>query len=226
MDQLWYRIGHSREDRVFGARQGPLSFANASLRSSAPVQPQGLPMKCRSRSIMHPLTRLLLFASALAPMPLRAAEPDQSVIVSRVTIRQYGLTDFKRGRQVPAPGATSGWQYATTLSQKPEYRTTTKVPARMNVCFGITYQVDAFPSNTYLQMDHIIIHPPMRNPETGVVSGIERYRSGAILAGAALGCTFRFDHPWEIVPGTWTFQISYQGKVYAEKSFEVGDWPE
>jgi hypothetical protein len=39
--------------------------------------------------------------------------------------------------------------------------------------------------------------------------------------GETLYLGYGFENEWEIVPGTWTFAVSYQGKELAKQSFTV-----
>jgi hypothetical protein len=39
--------------------------------------------------------------------------------------------------------------------------------------------------------------------------------------GAQLHRDYTFEHDWELLPGVWTFQIWYQGRLLAEEKFTV-----
>jgi hypothetical protein len=65
-----------------------------------------------------------------------------------------------------------------------------------------------------------VLHPPTRNPATGVTADRDEWDAAANL-GITRFTGWRFDEPWEIVPGTWTIEILQQGRVMARKEFVI-----
>ena len=65
-----------------------------------------------------------------------------------------------------------------------------------------------------------VLHPPSRNPATGQTTDRDEWDAPANL-GIIRFTGWRFDEPWEIVPGTWTIEILQQGSVMARKEFIV-----
>ncbi|HEX3068832.1 MAG TPA: DUF3859 domain-containing protein [Thermoanaerobaculia bacterium] len=65
-----------------------------------------------------------------------------------------------------------------------------------------------------------VIHPPARNPATGQTTDRDEWDAPANL-GITRFTGWRFDEPWEIVPGKWTIEILQQGTVMARKEFIV-----
>jgi hypothetical protein len=65
-----------------------------------------------------------------------------------------------------------------------------------------------------------ILHPPIRKPATGQTADRDEWDAPANL-GIIRFTGWRFDEPWEIVPGTWTIEILQQGKVMARKEFII-----
>lgn len=64
----------------------------------------------------------------------------------------------------------------------------------------------------------VVKHPPMTKPD-GTVQTSASGRKTLLSEGLYMG--WRFDAPYEMVPGTWTIQIHHNGKVAAEKKFTV-----
>jgi hypothetical protein len=65
-----------------------------------------------------------------------------------------------------------------------------------------------------------VLHPPARNPATGQTTDRDEWDAPANL-GIIRFTGWRFDEPWEIVPGTWTIEILQRGTVMARKEFIV-----
>ena len=60
---------------------------------------------------------------------------------------------------------------------------------------------------------------------TEVAESIEALLRSAYQRTKTIGETvylgYGFEHAWEIVPGTWTYQIWHDGRKLAERSFTV-----
>ena len=95
---------------------------------------------------------------------------------------------------------------------------TSRVEARMCVRFGVWFQAVGAGTDGMLPITSRLTHPVLVRPDGR--AGTEETDEG-ILTGTPSLSGFRFDHPWEAVPGTWTFSVLSGGKVLAEQSFEV-----
>ena len=89
----------------------------------------------------------------------------------------------------------------------------------MNILFGSSLLTDFFNSRTLLQVT-ALLHPKLINPETGQASDRSDFPSLWPI-GEVTPTGFTFEHPWELVPGTWTVRVIWDWKVVAEKTFNV-----
>ena len=97
-------------------------------------------------------------------------------------------------------------------------RRTTQVEARLCVRFGAWFQAVGAGPDDMLPIVSRLTHPVLVRPDGQ--SGTEETDEG-VLTGTPSLSGFRFDHPWEAVPGTWTFAVLSGGKVLAEQTFQV-----
>jgi hypothetical protein len=65
-----------------------------------------------------------------------------------------------------------------------------------------------------------VTHPPTTNPRTGNATTVDEW-ARPINAGIGRYSGWRFDETWEMVPGVWTMQVVYEGRVLVEQSFQV-----
>jgi hypothetical protein len=99
---------------------------------------------------------------------------------------------------------------------------TTTVPARIGTRFGFRYRVVGSPDGASVKMT-VIIHFPgagLHNPKTGQLISSD-VTSWTRNIGAVTYSGYGFDEEWELVPGTWTYEILYEGRKIAEQSFTV-----
>jgi hypothetical protein len=104
-----------------------------------------------------------------------------------------------------------------TLIQK-----TTTVPATLGTRFGIRFRVIGQPNGAIANFKLLIRFPApgMKNPTTGET--LMRWESigSKKLGGESYG-GYGFDSDWELVTGTWTFEIWQEDHKLAEQSFMV-----
>jgi hypothetical protein len=62
--------------------------------------------------------------------------------------------------------------------------------------------------------------PGLNNPANPPARERDEY-DRAVHVGEELYTGYRFDHDWEVVPGTWTFQLWYEGRMAAEQKFTI-----
>ena len=99
---------------------------------------------------------------------------------------------------------------------------TTVVPARRGVGFGIEYRVRGAPKDVKVPLRMVTIFPSggLHNPKTGKTVLRNEYVEEKPV-GALLLKGYTLDDDWEVVPGTWTFQIWFGDQLLAEKVFTV-----
>jgi hypothetical protein len=94
------------------------------------------------------------------------------------------------------------------------------IAATRDVEFGLHILVSGAPHLEIVPLVTRVTHPPITNPETKITREIDFWDSPMNI-GVARFAGWRFDQPWELVPGTWTIEILKDGKVLASHSFNV-----
>jgi hypothetical protein len=144
----------------------------------------------------------------------------QAPRVDRVDIFEYGLYTAEVNSEVTAPDTAAGKMIL--LNNIQHTVTTRTVPAQLGVHFGFRYTVVGAPPEATVRLHMVTIFPapglsapdnPQRQPRS------EYDLARAI--GAQLYRDYTFEHDWELLPGVWTFQIWYEGRMLAEEKFTV-----
>ncbi|CAN5722864.1 hypothetical protein BH10PSE6_BH10PSE6_21330 [soil metagenome] len=103
--------------------------------------------------------------------------------------------------------------------------TTTTVPMRPGVLFGMRYRVDGASAGDPVDLTLAVQFPTALQP-SGAARPVTRHERNAILAVGTTSYTgYSFDQDWEFVPGTWTLEVLQRGRKLAEQSFTVVDAP-
>lgn len=141
---------------------------------------------------------------------------------TRVEIFDPGIYQLEVVGTEAAPNTAMGLQSIVRNEKLVEH--TICIPARHGTKFGFRYRVLGDPSDGLITLRMVVRYPAggVRNPSTNKV-----HDSGEILqpgnaAGMSLYSGYSFDEDWEIVPGTWVFEIWYNEKLLASQKFEVG----
>ena len=96
---------------------------------------------------------------------------------------------------------------------------TNSIPAKKGVQFGARYIFSFFSSKNEAESITVkTIFPMMKNGEK--VFYISEYLK-EIYSGKVVLIGYTLEEESELVPGTWTFQILYNGKSIDEKKFTV-----
>jgi hypothetical protein len=139
--------------------------------------------------------------------------------IQRIEVTEVGIYRAETTRLDAAPGTPTG--AVRRLSNIKLAQATTTIPARLGVRFGFRYKiVGRTGANVSLKMVTLIPQPGVRNPSTGNTTVRSEY-----LADKTVGDTFYrdygLDNPWEIVTGTWTFEIWDGNRELVSQSFNV-----
>ena len=147
-----------------------------------------------------------------AAMPVALAACAAPLSPENVVVTNFGEYTATERDTSAAPGTASG-----TLHEllKPVFaQSSDKICAKPGARFGVGYRLNER-RTAIVQIS--IDHPPMHLPD-GRTTTHEQYDYAASIENVA---GFRFDHDYELVPGTWTFAISDHDRVLARKSFNV-----
>jgi len=99
--------------------------------------------------------------------------------------------------------------------------TTRTVPARVGLHFGLRYRVTGPVTGARVMLGKRVVYPrtmtrpPPERPISMVSSELD------FPVGQASYTDYAFEHPWELVPGTWTFQFFESGRKLLEFDFTV-----
>lgn len=159
---------------------------------------------------------LILAPLASATSAALAAEPR----VERIDIVDAGTYSITPGEETADPNTPTG--KITAVDKVENIDPSTTVKGAIGTEFGFRYRVVGEPADAEVTLDMVYTYPPpgLADPEeTAPIPETRFARQKKIGETVYLG--YGFENPWEIVPGTWTFTISYQGRKLAEKSFTV-----
>lgn len=141
--------------------------------------------------------------------------------VFEVEILDYGIYEFQTTQIVEDKNAIGG---TMSLAEEVNLISTTKaIPAMINTNFGFRYKINGIPPGSDIRITRVTIYPPtgLTDPKSGKTyynynkSFVRRIGEKEYYVG------FGFDKEWELVPGTWIFQLWYEGTKLAEEKFMV-----
>ena len=144
----------------------------------------------------------------------------QNTRVDRIDLLRAGIFQAAVAKEIPDTSLASGSRHEVT---KPELQSAGKtVPAKLGLRFGFEYRIVGEPDDAPVPIKEVTVFPiqGLRSPETGkTIYREEIEREGRI--GKVSGKGYGFDHAWELVPGTWRFELWYSGRKLADESFQV-----
>lgn len=159
---------------------------------------------------------ILLIALAVAGASAQVPQID------RITIIDYGIFHTRPKAEVSAPDTAAGNIHRTSTSGLTLVEMTRIIPARIGTHFGFHYFVTGQPYGARVPLIFTMIYPVpgLKNPTAPEVKQKDEVEVHKILGKDGYD-GYAFDHDWELVPGTWTFQLWYQGRKEAEQCFTV-----
>jgi hypothetical protein len=143
----------------------------------------------------------------------------QAQTVDRVVITDPGFYEFDVEKVDKGPDSVStGFKTIKNvrLVQKAE-----RIPAIVGTSFGFRFEIIGEPKNEPVTLRFVTRFPAggLRNPQGKVLLVSENDRMHRI--GENNFRTYTFDEAWEAVPGIWTLEFWYQGKLVGSQRFEV-----
>jgi hypothetical protein len=163
------------------------------------------------------MMRVLVFAFLLAAAPAALAE---DVRVDRIDLLDKGIYEVTIGEQTADASVPTG--VASTPDTFKNIEATTEIPGRLGLEFGFQYEIVGAPAGAEVPVEITYTFPAPgivdpADPKPVLESRITRSKK----IGETIYLGYGFENEWEIVPGTWTFAVSYQGKELGEQSFTV-----
>jgi len=161
------------------------------------------------------LTPTLLALTVAIPSALA-----DDVRVDGIEVVDTGIYRVVLGEETKDPGLPTEKIIAVDGSELVE--ATTTVPGQLGLEFGLRYTVVGGPDDAEVTLDFRFVYPPpgLNDPEETeplTESRFSRQRTIGKIEYTGYG----FENAWEIVPGTWTIEISHGGTKLAEQSFTV-----
>jgi hypothetical protein len=154
----------------------------------------------------------ILFAVALTCASVQAQQ------ATSIEIVEYGI--YTADKVVRSN--TTGPITHSTLESVRHAATTTTIPAQLGVRFGLRYRVGGSTNGATVDVSEITLFPPpgLKSPKSAqpLQKDIDPHKR---KVGETTYCGYSLDNAWEMVPGTWTFQIWSGNRMLAEKSFTV-----
>ena len=135
----------------------------------------------------------------------------------RGTILSYGVYGTGSGaflqRAVHAPGASAGIELAEQ---------TNILAAQPGMRFGLCVSVTGALEDGNLDLEKVILHPPVFGADGKVSTGYEQEIELTATGGEAIACLgHMLESETEAVPGRWTVRLMAADQVIAEKIFEL-----
>ena len=159
-------------------------------------------------------------AGAFGVLSASGAE-SQDYRAERVTVLQRGI--FQAGSS-GMPTGHSSFGPVTRVRDISIIKSTTTIPARKSLRFGLRYVITGSPIGAPVEIRLVT-----RFPETGLldpISGVRHYQNEYTIRssiGAPAYREFLFDQSWEIVPGEWAFEFWQGGRSIGVQKFCVID---
>lgn len=140
--------------------------------------------------------------------------------VERVEISNAGIYRVEVDGVEPAPNSALG--VFKTVRNPTLVERTERVAGVKGTNFGFNFQIDGAPVGGLVTLRFVTRFPPpgLRDPRTGkVLLTSENDRQHRI--GELAFRSYAFDEEWEIVPGTWSLEFWYGGKLVGVQKFQV-----
>jgi hypothetical protein len=139
--------------------------------------------------------------------------------VSGAEIVEYGiLKKIKSEGTLDAPNTIAG--KANNMIVLQLVQRTTTIKAAVGTTFGLFVKLLGEPDGAAVTCHFRCIHPLLTDPASGRSGESDDWESPRPI-GASRYVSYTFDHGWELVPGKWTIQVLSDGKILAEKTFDV-----
>ncbi len=140
-----------------------------------------------------------------------------AVEVTGVKVVESGIFKYVSSRQT---GTTPQGVSVIAVRGYKLVKSTQRVPAVLGTVFGFSFMLNGQPKGYRETFLGVVTCPGLHVPgKHGVVRRTAAHLK--YIIGKKHYFTWEFTRPWEVVPGKWTLQLVYKGKVMAQKSFVV-----
>ncbi len=149
-----------------------------------------------------------------------AAAPSIAANIEALRVVEVGLFRARTTGHSPAPQAVG--ESTNIIENVVFYTSTTKVPARQGIRFGIRYRLVGVPAGQSVSLRVVwrIPEPGIQDPRTGIL-----YRQGMSesigIVGEESMNGYSFDESWEIRCGDWVQEIWFGDRKLLSQTFTV-----
>lgn len=152
---------------------------------------------------------LVFFAVLFTVAALSSAQ------VTNAIVTEYGIYTAKVLKAADKDGALTG---SRNIIDDIEFiQNTDRIPAKLDTRFGFRFVIEGSDTKDVV-LKKKVIHPPIT--ENNKTTTSHEYDLEYTMGSTAL-TGYRFGAENLMVPGDWTFQLYYQGKMILEQKFTV-----
>lgn len=200
---------------LLGAKQAMFPFLPRLIGSRRDIG--GL---SRMTTGIGPRIRAIMLAALAAGIAAPSAL-SQTAQIKSIDVIEYGIytADIAKTQQGPAGQSGIGRHAVVNIRHAATTRT---VPAQHGVHFGFRYRIVGAPNGAPITVTKVTIFPPPGLHKPGAAKPIQRSQyTLPRKIGESSYTDYSFDDPWELAPGTWTFELWVGGRKFASQSFQV-----
>lgn len=158
--------------------------------------------------------------SALLAMAFGSGALAQEARVDRIEIVGKGLYRIEVGASIPDANLPGGALAPPT--QFTNIETTSTVAARIGTEFGFEYRIVGEPDGAEVTLEFVNTYPApgLADPESPTPFMESKYERSKKI-GETIYSGYGLENDWELVPGTWIFEIRHKGDTLASVSFTL-----
>jgi hypothetical protein len=158
---------------------------------------------------------LVAACTAHHPAPSRAPAISAKILGAGSVITEH------TGERVAAPDTAAGSVGEVGTYWTPAFLAPPdQVRARLGTSIGMEVRVEGAEFLTIVPLRTRVTHPRIVDPKTGRATRVDEWDS-PMNARFPRFTGWRFDNPWELVPGKWTIALVHEGRVIARQKFRV-----
>ena len=175
----------------------------------------------RIRSTTSRMSGLVALAALVAACAGRQAPQTHGPAVAATILGAGSVITEHTGERVKAPDTAEGSVGEVEAYWTPEFLAPPdQVRARLGTSIGIQVRIDGPEFLDLVPLRTRVTHPPIKDPNTGKRTRVDEW-DNPMNARFPRFTGWRFDNPWELVPGKWTIALLHEGRVIAKQKFRV-----
>lgn len=189
-----------------------------SVRGAAPASRMVTALGQRAPGLALPVWRgrLAVLLGVVMALPAGVASAQDAITARVATFGEVGAgrdLGIKDPATVEGNGTVKLWQDTRIV------RRTGRIEARLCMRFGVQFVVEGIPPGGTVDVTVASSHPRLVGPDGRGGTGVRYPRP--VASGQPMLIGYTFDHPWELVPGTWSFALRLGDRMLAEQAIEV-----